>query len=320
MEALGRKRLKNMEQIIGAATGAGNGAAPPIKESSTKDFMADVMDASVDAPVIVDFWAPWCGPCKQLTPALEKAVTAARGAVRMVKVNIDENQELAQQFRIQSVPTIYAFKNGQPVDGFQGALPESQIKTWVENLIKSHGGAPASSPIDEALAAASEAMQAGDAGGAGALYGQVLAQEPANTKAIAGLTKCYLEAGDLEGARALIDGVSGEAAADGDVAAARSSLELAESAAGAAGQTDAARARLAANPDDHQARFDLALALYGGGQAEDAIDELVELVRRDRGWNDQAARTQLLKIFEALGPMHELAVGGRRKLSAVLFT
>ena len=308
-----------MEQIIGADVGGGNGAAPPIKDTSTKDFMADVMDASAEVPVIVDFWAPWCGPCKQLTPALEKAVTAARGAVRMVKVNIDENQDLAAQLHIQSIPTVFAFKNGKPVDGFQGALPESQIKTWVERLIETHGGAPASSPIDEALDAASAALQAGDVGGASALFGQVLAREPENAKAIAGLAKCYLENGDLERARSLIDGVSGEMTDDADVAAARSSLELAETAAGAAGHTGDARARLSANANDHQARFDLALALYGGGQTEGAIDELVEITRRDRGWNDEAARHQLLKIFEALGPTHELTVGGRRKLSSVLF-
>ncbi len=308
-----------MEQIIGANVAGGNGAAPVIKESSTKDFMADVMDGSADVPVIVDFWAPWCGPCKQLTPALEKAVTAARGAVRMVKVNIDENQELAAQFRVQSIPTIYAFKNGEPVDGFQGALPESQIKSWVEQLIKTHGGGPVSSPIDEALDAASAALQEGDVGSASALFGQVLAREPENAKAIAGLVKCYLESGDLERAHALLDGVTGETADHADVAAARSSLELAETAAGAAGQASESRARLATNPNDHQARFDLALALYGGGQTDSAIGELIEIVRRDRNWNEDAARHQLLKIFEVLGPMHELAVGGRRDLSSILF-
>lgn len=308
-----------MEQIIGTGMDSGNDASPSIKDSSANDFMTDVMDASADVPVIVDFWAPWCGPCKQLTPALEKAVTAARGAVRMVKINIDENQDLAAQLQIQSIPTVFAFKNSKPVDGFQGALPESQINTWIKRLIETHGGSPASSPIEQALDAASVALQAGDNGSASALYGQVLAREPENAVAIAGLAKCYLEKGDLGHARSLIDGVHGKAADDPVIVAARSRLELAETTVSIAGQTSEARARLAGNPNDHQARLDLALALYGEGQTENAIDELIEIARRDRVWNNEAARHQLLKIFEALGPTHELTVDGRRKLSSVLF-
>ena len=306
-----------MEQIIGAGTDGGG--PPPIKESSTKDFIADVMDASHEAPVIVDFWAPWCGPCKQLTPALEKAVIAARGAVRLVKINIDKNPDLAQQLRVQSIPTVFAFKDGQPVDGFQGALPESQIQSWVDRLISTHGAAPAASPVDDALAAAAQALDGGDIGSASALFGQVLAQEPANAKAVAGLAKCYIGTGDLAKAGSLLGGLEGAAADDVEVAAARSSLELAELATGVAGRVEETRARLAANPNDHQARYDLALALYGDGHAEQAVDELLELVRRDRAWNDEAARRQLLTIFEALGPTHEVTTGGRRGLSSILF-
>jgi len=303
-----------MEPIISAPPAGGGGAA--VKETDTANFHADVIEASMQTPVIVDFWAPWCGPCKQLGPALEKVVRASQGAVRMVKINVDENQELAAQLRIQSIPAVFAFKDGRPVDGFVGALPESQLKTFVEKLA---GGPAPASPVDEAVAQAQAAFDAGDLGAAANIFGQVLAHDPTNLPSRVGLIRCAVAGGDLKRAREALDGLPPEAADDPEVAAARTALELAEQGRGA-GDTEALRARIEANANDHEARYDLALALYGAGNAEGAIDELVELVRRDRAWNDEAARKQLVKIFEALGPTHELTVAGRRRLSSVLFS
>ncbi len=308
-----------MEVIINADQAQGAGAVPII-ESSTEGFMTDVIDASNDLPVIVDFWAPWCGPCKQLTPALEKLVTAARGAVKLVKINVDENPELQMQLRIQSIPMVFAFFGGQPVDAFQGALPESQLKSWIDRLVQDHGGGAPASPVDEALEAAEAATAAGDFGSAAALFTQVIGAEPTRTAAIAGLAKCHIQLGALDDARQLLDGVDEEAAKTADIAAARSALELAEGAAHATGERGTLEARLAADENDHQARYDLALADYGAGNADAAIEALLTIVRRSRAWNDEAARKQLLKIFEALGPTHELTVDGRRQLSSILFS
>ncbi len=305
-----------MEPIIGQQPGAGNGAL--IKDSDTASFMADVIEASAEVPVIVDFWAPWCGPCKELGPALERVVTAAGGAVRLVKVNIDENQDLAQQMRIQSIPAVYAFKGGQPVDGFTGAVPESQIKAFVERLAGPDAVRP--SPVEQALEQAKAALESADHATAGAIYGQVLNHEPANVAAIAGLARCLVAAGELAEARQILESLPQEAREAPDAAAARAALELAEKAGAAAGKTDELRARLAEDPADPQARYDLALALYAAGRHEEAIDELIELVRRNRQWNDEAARQQLVQIFEALGHTHELTVSGRKRLSAVLFS
>ena len=305
-----------MEPIIGEQPSADNGAL--IKDSDSASFMADVIEASADVPVIVDFWAPWCGPCKELGPALEKVVTAAGGAVRLVKVNIDENQDLAQQMRIQSIPAVYAFKDGQPVDGFMGAVPESQVKAFVERLVGP--GAIQPSPVEQALEQAKAALDGGDHATAGAIYGQVLNHEPGNAAAIAGLARCSIAAGDLAEARQVLDGLPQEAREEPDAVAARSALDLAEKAGASAGKTDELRARLELEPDDLQARYDLALGLYAGGQHGEAIDELIELVRRNRQWNEEAARKELIQIFEALGHTHELTVAGRRSLSTVLFS
>lgn len=306
-----------MEPIIGEAE-PGPAAADLIKDSGAATFMQDVIEASDETPVIVDFWAPWCGPCKQLGPILEKVVTEARGAVKMVKVNVDENQEIAQQLRIQSIPAVYAFSGGQPVDAFQGALPESQVKQFVDKVVEGAGTKQAS-PIEDALAQAKEMMDAGDTQSALSIYEQVSEHDPENIAAMAGMARALVTAGDTAKAREVLSKVPNDQRDDSEVAAAWSALELAEKAADA-GDLGDLREKVAANANDHQARFDLAVALYAGGDADQAIDELVEIVRRDRKWNDDAARKEILKIFETLDPTHEVTVAGRRKLSAVLFS
>jgi putative thioredoxin len=312
-----------MDQVIGM-TPPGAGAAGGenlIKDSNTEQFMADVIETSMQTPVIVDFWAPWCGPCKQLGPVLEKAVRAAKGAVRLVKINIDQNQELAAQMRIQSIPAVYAFYQGRPVDGFVGALPESQIKSFVSRLVRATGGAAAGpSPVEQALEQAKSALASGDTGTASALFGQVLAHEPQNAAAAAGLARCYISAGEIARAKEVLDRVPAEQANDAEVQAARSALELAEQASASSGALPDLRQRVAQNPNDHQARYDLAMALYAQGDRETAVDELLEIVRRDRGWNDEAARKQLLKLFEAFGPTDPLTLSARRRLSSILFS
>jgi putative thioredoxin len=312
-----------MDAIIGAGAPKGNGAQSAgdlIKNSSQAAFMADVVDGSREAPVIVDFWAPWCGPCKQLGPMLEKAVREAKGAVRMVKINVDEAQELAAQMRIQSIPAVYAFYQGRPVDGFVGALPESQIKAFIQRLTQLGGGAAGPSPVEEALEAARQALAENDLGTASAIYGQVLAHEPGNVPATAGLARAHVQAGDLKRARQLIEAVAKEHAGAAEIASVRSAIELAEQAAKAAGELEPLKQRLAQDANDHQARFDLAMAAYAAGDREQAIDELLEIVRRSREWNEQAARKQLLKLFEAMGPTDELTVSARRRLSSILFS
>jgi putative thioredoxin len=313
-----------MEQLIGG--GAGNGAAAAgaglIKDSDTQSFMADVIDASQEVPVIVDFWAPWCGPCKQLGPAIEKAVREARGAVRLVKVDIDKNQELAAQMRIQSIPAVYAFFQGRPVDGFVGALPDSQIKTFVTKLAEMGGGAAGAddqAAIAEALAEAEAALEGGDPGTASALFNQILAVEPDHPAATAGVLRCLVAAGEFKRAHDLLARVPADKQTDPAFAKAKAALELAEQSAGAAGKLAELQAKVELDPKDHQSRFDLAMALYATGRQETAIDELLEIFKRDKAWNDEGARKQLLKFFEALGPTHELTVSGRRKLSSLMF-
>lgn len=305
--------------LPGGAGLAQTGAAVLIKDSDTAGFMADVVEASRDVPVIVDFWATWCGPCKTLGPTLEKVVAEAGGAVRLVKIDVDSNPELSQQLRIQSIPAVFAFKDGQPVDGFQGALPESQVKQWVDKLVEQHGGAPVS-PLDEALEAADAALADNDFGNAGALFAQVLNHEPQNVRAMAGMGRCYLKAGKPEKARELLEQASPEMLKDDALQAVLNAVELAESASEAVGQIGEARDKVAADPTNHQARFDLALALYGTNDAAGAVGELLEIVRHDRGWNDEAARQQLLKIFEALGPTDPITIDSRRQLSSILFS
>jgi putative thioredoxin len=305
------------EPLIGGGIGNGATAAAAVKDVTTADFMAEVVDASFDTPVIVDFWAPWCGPCKQLGPILERVVRGANGAVRMVKLNIDENPEIAQQMRIQSIPAVYAFKEGRPVDGFVGAVPESQIKPCVDRLGGGRGGP---SPIDEALTMAKEAVQNGDQASAGALYAQILQHEPEHPEAIGGLAKALIARGDLAKAHEALDRAPKEIATHADIAAARAALELAEQAQKAMGDSGKLRARLDKDADDHDARLELATALFGSGDREGAIDELLTLFKRDREWNEQAARKQLVKFFEAMGPTDPLTVASRRRLSSLMFS
>jgi len=309
-----------MDAIIGK-TGKGPvpGAAvdAAIKDGSTATFMADVIDASAEAAIVVDFWAPWCGPCKQLGPALEKAVKDSKGAVRLVKINVDENPELAQQMRIQSIPAVYAFKDGRPVDGFVGALPDAQVKQFVQRL-GALGGA-AASPIADALALAKEAHAAGDTARAVNIWTQVLQHEPENLDALVGLARAALAQKDVARATALIARVPADQANHADVAAVKTALELAEAGQKAAGEVGKLEARLAADPKDHQARLDLAVALFAAGDREKAIDQLFEIIKRDRAWNEEAARRQLLKFFEAIGLADPLTVAARRRLSTILF-
>ncbi len=309
-----------METIIGAdKAGGGEPPANLIKESDTARFDEDVIAASMTTPVIVDFWAPWCGPCKQLGPLLEKIILAARGAVRLVKVNVDENQELAGQLRIQSIPAVYGFFQGQPVDGFVGAQSESQIKAFVERLTRDSGAEAAVSPVDQALEQARAALESGQPAAASALFGQVLQHEPDNETARAGMIRCYLDSGDVAGARRMFDSLPEDRASAPAIASVKAALELAEQSAEAGAVSDL-EARVAAQPADHQARFDLAMALHGAGEREAAANALLEIIVRDRGWNEEAARHQLLKFFEAWGPMDTHTLNARRRLSSLLFS
>jgi putative thioredoxin len=299
------------EPLIGGA------AATPAKDVTTASFMAEVVDGSFETPVIVDFWAPWCGPCRQLGPMLEKTVRATNGAVRMVKLNIDENPEIAQQMRIQSIPAVYAFKDGRPIDGFVGALPESQVRQFVQRVSGGKGGPSA---VEEAMAMAKEALQQGDHASAGAVFSQILQREPGNVEAEAGLARALIAGGDFAKARQVLDRVAKENAGNADFTAARAALDLAEQAKTAMASAGKLRARLAKNPDDHEARLELATALFGTGDREAAIDELLNLYKRDREWNEQAARKQLVKFFEVMGPTDPQTLSGRRRLSSLMFS
>lgn len=309
-----------MEPLIagGAPTGA---PADLIKETTTEAFMDDVIQASAEVPVIVDFWAPWCGPCKTLGPQLEAAVQAARGGVRMVKLNIDEHPQIAQQMRIQSIPAVFAFKDGRPVDGFVGAVPQSQIKQFVEKLVAMGGGEAAAQAeaIEQAMEQAKEALDGGDARRAAAIYSQVLQADPSRLPAADGLIRAIIGAGDVAAARQQFDAFPEEMRDAKELASARTALELAEQNAAAVAELPRLQAAVEADANAHSERLELANALFAIGQAEPAIDHLLELFRRDRAWNDEAARTQLLKFFEALGHTHPATVAGRRRLSSMMF-
>lgn len=296
-----------------------DGAAPPetdlVIEGSDQGFMADVIEASRAQPVIVDFWAPWCGPCRQLGPPLEKAVRAAAGKVKLVKINIDEHPGVAGQLGVRSIPAVYAFDQGRPVDGFMGALPESQIKLFVDRL----GGADMSAEIEPLLEQAAESLKLNDFGGAAQGFAAVLQLDPENTKALAGMARVALAAGDPDQAREILEHAPPEKANDPDLASVRAALELSAN-ADSAGDNDQLGAAVAANPRDWQARFDYAEALSARGDLEAASEQLLAIIEADREWNEGAARAQLLKIFEAAGPMSDVTKQGRRKLSAILFS
>ncbi|WP_375551263.1 thioredoxin [Rhodophyticola porphyridii] len=291
------------------------GTADLIKDSSDATFMVDVVEASKDVPIIVDFWAPWCGPCKTLGPQLEAAVAAAKGKVRMVKVDVDQNQQVAAQLRVQSIPTVYAFYQGQPVDGFQGAVSEAEVKRFVEKLSALSGD---DGGLGEAIEAAEAMLDEGAAVDAAQTFAAILGEEPENPAAYGGLARAHLAMGELDQAEALLANVPAAIAAAAEVEAARAQLELARQAQDA-GPLAELSAGVEAEPDNHQARFDYALALHAAGQVEDAVTQLLDLFRRDRDWNDGAAKTQLFTIFDALKPEDPIVLTGRRKLSSMIF-
>jgi putative thioredoxin len=307
-----------MEPLLGLGQASAGAAAPPVKDIGQKEFMAEVIDASKKVPVIVDFWAPWCGPCKTLGPMLERAVAATKGKVRMVKVDIDKNQTIAAQMRIQSIPAVYAFKGGRPVDGFVGALPESQVKQFVQRLAGAGGPSEEDNVIEEALAQAKELLEAGNHAAAGNLYAQILQHDPENPQALAGHLRCLVKSGNTASAEAMLKDLPPDLAKDPEIVAVAATLEIAASGA-KAGSAAPLKAAVEANPADHQARFDLAMALFADGEKEPAVDQLLELFRRDRKWNDEAARKQLVKFFEAFGPTDPLTISGRKRLSSLMF-
>ncbi|MFG1393050.1 tetratricopeptide repeat protein [Xanthobacter agilis] len=307
--------LFNQPGASGAA--AGNGGAAPagdIIDVTTESFLKDVMEESKHRPVLVDFWAPWCGPCKSLGPILEKVVKDAKGKVRLAKMNIDDHPVIPGKLGIQSVPTVYAFVGGQPVDGFMGALPEGQVKGFVDRLI----GGEAGNDVADVLASAEAALAEHDLAGAAEIFAAVLGEDPTNLAALAGLVRTQIQAGALEQAKATLASVPADKANDPAISAARAALEIAEQAA-ALGDLATLQAKVDIDPADHQSRFELALALNARGRREDALIHLLDIVKRDRAWNEDAARKQLVQLFEAWGATDPLTLSGRKKLSAIMF-
>jgi putative thioredoxin len=285
-----------------------------VKDTTTQAFVKDVIEESKRQPVLVDFWAPWCGPCKQLTPVLEKAVRAAKGKVKLVKMNIDEHPAIPGQMGIQSIPAVIAFVDGRPADGFMGALPDSQVVAFLDRLTKSSVGGETKDLLNSADAALAD----GDPASAANLYAQLLAEDNSNVQALAGLARCYVETGALDQARQTLAMIPDSKRGESAVAAAQAALQLAEQVK-TLGPVAELEQKVAANPLDHQARFDLALALNGKGRRLDALDQLISIVKRDRKWNDDGARKQLVQFFEAWGPTDEATIEGRKRLSSILF-
>lgn len=300
---------------FGALKPGGAAKDEVVKDSSTAAFAKDVLEASRQALVLVDFWAAWCGPCKQLTPILEKTVRSYGGRVRLVKINTDEHSAVAAQLRVQSLPTVFAFRDGRPVDGFMGAQPESAVRAFIDRLL----GEEAASDIAGVLEAAEAALDAGDLQGAAEAFAAVLQEDQQNAPALAGLAKCYLKSGDAERAEQTIALVPPDKRSVSAVQSVRAALDLAKLAGKSDNRGELER-RLEANPADHEARFDLAVASAARGRNQDALDHLLEIVRRDRNWNDQAARKQLVKLFDAWGAKDALTMEGRRRLSSLLFS
>jgi putative thioredoxin len=294
--------------------GAAAAADSPIKDTTTQGFIKDVIEESKRQPVLVDFWAPWCGPCKQLTPVLEKAVRGAKGKIKLAKMNIDEHPAIPGQMGIQSIPAVIAFVNGQPADGFMGALPESQVTAFIERLIKDRIGGEEK----DLLKAADAALVDGNPAGAAEIYARILAEDGANVHALAGLARCYVETGALDQAKQTLAMVPEAMHDEAPVAAARAALELAEQAK-SVGPIAELEHKVLTNALDHQARFDLAVALNAKGQRQEAMDHLIEIVRRDRKWNEDGARKQLVQFFDAWGPTDEATIDGRKRLSSILF-